>query len=98
MSYSFTVRAATKAEAKERVAAELEKVVASQSCHAADKAQAQAVADSFIDVLPDDDSKDVLVSMNGYVSGNWEGSTITRITSASVNVSVGLSAKEDSKV
>jgi hypothetical protein len=71
MSYSFNLRAATKADAKARVAAELAKVVQGQPIHEADRAQAQAAADAFIDVLPDDPSQDVSVNMSGSVG--WTG-------------------------
>lgn len=94
MSYSFNVRAASKALVKAAIAAELEKVAAQQACHLRDKAQAQAAADAFVDVLTDDDDKDVVVNMSGYLSGQWQGSDVTRIEGASVNVSAGLANRE----
>ena len=42
MSYSFSARAATKAEVIEKVSTELNKVVVSQPIHSADCAQAKA--------------------------------------------------------
>lgn len=95
MSYSFTVRAATKALAKEMVVAELAKVVASQSPHECDKEQAEAAASAFIDVLDDDMTKDVTVSVHGSVGwvGTW-GTDPVSITNASVGVSAGLVTKE----
>lgn len=72
MSYSFSVRAANKVEAKQKVADEMAKVVASQPCHAHDQAQAVAAVEAFIDCLPDDDSKDVMASVSGSLG--WLGS------------------------
>ena len=93
MSYSFTVKAATKAEAKEKVAAELAKVVEQQPNHKADREQALVAAQSFIDILPDGDDKDIAVRLSGHVTSTGpDGSA--GITSLSVAVSVDLVAKE----
>lgn len=67
MSYSFNVRAPSKAEACTAVEAELAKVVASQPFHEADRATAQAAAESFVALLIDEPSMDVAVIMNGSV-------------------------------
>lgn len=93
MSYSFNVRGNTKAEAKTKVAAELAKAVAAQSCHARDHKQAQAAADAFIDVLQDDDNQDVVVYMSGSLTGHWMGTDVTRIEGAAVSVNASLVAK-----
>lgn len=91
MSYSFSARGATKAEVMQKVAAELDKVVASQTIHAADRAHAQAAAETFLGVVTDPSgSKDFYVSVSGSVS--WGLDDV--ITAASVNVSAGLMAKE----
>ncbi|MES2685500.1 MAG: hypothetical protein V4706_01695 [Pseudomonadota bacterium] len=95
MSYSFTVRASDKQAAKTAIAAKLEEVVATQACHHRDKAQAQAAADAFVDLLSDDDGKDIVVNINGYLTGHWEGSDVTRIEGASIGVSAGLSKREE---
>lgn len=86
MSYSFTVRAATKAEAISAVGDKLAEVVTQQPVHAADVEQAQAAAAAFVGLLLDDDSKDVCVSMNGYVSYTGPSSFI--VASVSVNASL----------
>lgn len=88
MSYSFSVRAATKAEAKEKVATELAKVVMQQPIHAVDQDQANAAATSFIDLLRDDETQDVMVSVNGSVYIPTAG-----LQQASVSVSAGLATK-----
>lgn len=90
MSYSFSVRGATIALALVAVGAEIDKVVAGQPVHEADKKQALAAAESFVKLLPEDDTKDVVVSMNGSVGGVWQGSNFVRLTSASVSVSAYL--------
>lgn len=97
MSYSLNFKAANKAEAKAKVATELDKAAQAQSCHERDKAQAQAAADAFIDLLVEDESKDVVVSMSGSLTGSWTGSDVTRITGASVSVNAGLADKEAPK-
>jgi len=94
MSYSFGVRAKTKTEAKQLVEIELDKVAAAQACHVRDKAQALAVASAFIDLLADDDTQDVTVSMNGSLTGQWSGSDVTVISGASVSVSAYLAAPQ----
>jgi hypothetical protein len=89
MSYSFIVRAANKAEAKQLVSDELQKVVDAQPTHKADRAQAQAVAEAFIDVLEDDETKSVQVNVHGSVA--WIGVTDDpSFTSASVGVTASL--------
>ncbi len=95
MSYSFGIRAATKALAIAAVAAKLDEVVQSQPCHKADRASAQASAESFINVLKDDDTKDISVSVNGSVSWqNLGDDERMQISSASVSVSAYLVPKE----
>lgn len=93
MSYSFQIRAATKAAAKLAVAAKFEEVATQQKCHERDKAQALAAADAFVDLVSDDETKDVVVTMNGYLSGRWEGSDVVFIGDANVNVTAGLSPR-----
>jgi hypothetical protein len=95
MSYSFSARGATKAEVIGKVSAELDKVVASQPIHSADRAQAQAAAEAFVAIIPaNDEGKDFYVSVSGSVG--WRGNlgVDSIITSASVNVSASLIAKE----
>lgn len=70
MSYSFNVQAASKAAAKEAVATKFDEVIASQPIHARDKAAALANANAVIDLLADDDARNISVSVNGYVG--WQ--------------------------
>lgn len=85
MSYSFYVRAANKAEAKEKVAAELAKVVAAQPIHEIDRAQAQAAADAFVDLLDSKDTREISMSVNGSV---WSRDGLTQ--QAGVGVSTAF--------
>ena len=95
MSYSFAVRAATKAEAREKIAAEFDRVDVAQPCHVTDRAAAQAAAFAFVDFLQDDETKDVQVSVNGSLGGTWQpDNTITNLTQANVGVFASLVPKE----
>lgn len=93
MSYSFNVRAATKAEVLEQLKTKFDEVVQIQTVHALDRAQAEAAAQAFIGLLPDDENQDVSVSISGYLSGSWAGSSLTTVTGASVNVSAHLMSR-----
>lgn len=93
MSYSFTVRAPDKRAAKQAVEDEFNKVVSFQSCHLRDREQALTVASAFIDLVDEDPSRDVQVSMSGYLSGTWDGSDIKSVTTANVSVSASLIAR-----
>ena len=89
MSYSFSVRAASKAEASKKVSDELVKVLQSQPVHTEDNKQASDAAEAFIALMADDNTKDIAVSMNGSI---WKSDA--GIQQASVSVSVNLVAKE----
>lgn len=98
MSYSFSLRAATKAEAKEKIAVQMATIVEQQPVHAKDVDQAKATANAFVDMLQDDESRDVMVHMNGSVG--WTGDLGTEsclISSAGVGVSASLTTKEAPK-
>ncbi len=88
MSYSFSVRAASKAEAKDKVDAELAKVVESQAIHVRDRAQAQAVAEAFIDLLDDDETRDIDVNMHGSVS--WRDTLVAGQEGEAVLIAAGV--------
>jgi hypothetical protein len=87
MSYSFTVRAATKAEAKEKVQAAFSGVVKQQVTHEADHFAAVAAAEAFIDILADPEENDeVLVNMNGSLS--WSSENVYTVAAVTINASV----------
>lgn len=88
MSYSFSARGATKAEVLEKVGAELDKVVAAQPAHKADREPAYNAVEWFLAVVQGTDDKDFSVSVNGSVGWNSDAPEI--ITGAGVGVSVSL--------
>jgi hypothetical protein len=90
MSYSFTFRAPSKAEAKTRVAAELAKVAANHPINRIGQSEAEAATAAFIDLLPDDDSKDVYVSVSGSVGWIGEDVNVPVLTSASIHIGAAL--------
>lgn len=95
MSYSFNVRAASKAAAIAAVAAKLDEVAAQQPSHAVDKAQALAAATAFVEVLPEpSDAQDVTVSVNGSVGWTGTWGVDHKLTYAAVGVSAGFVRKE----
>lgn len=74
MSYSFNVRAASKAAVVAAASAELDKVVAAQPVHAAERAQAQAAVEAFVGLVaePEGTDQELSVSVNGSV-GSIDG-------------------------
>ena len=67
MSFSFTVRAATTALALAAVAVELDKVVAAQPAHAHDAEAVKETAARYAALLPEDETRDVVLACHGYV-------------------------------
>lgn len=91
MSYSFDFTVSTKEEAKARVASELDQVISTQPVHAKDRDAALATAVAFIDLLNDDDTKDVRVNVHGsvgwtYDPGDPSGESNPPLNNASVGV------------
>lgn len=69
MSYSFSVTAPTKAEAKARAAKYFDdQVVHPQPVHARDREAVIANINAVVDLLADDGAKDVRISCYGSVS------------------------------
>lgn len=93
MSYSFSVKGASKAEVEILVRDQLVGVVTGQPVHKADCDQAQAAVESFLRILPDDDTKDYGASVSGWLSWDLKDGKES-FTGANVNVSVGLQARK----
>lgn len=92
MSYSISANGASKAEVKKALSAQLAEVAGRDVAHAADINQAEAAANSFIDVLPEDESKDIAVSVSGNIS--WSGQLCEHtITGSGVNIYAGFVPK-----
>lgn len=93
MSYSFNVRAATKAEAKAAAEAKFDEVLQYSPEHARDRDAAMANLDACLALVEDDASMDVAVSMSGYLAGEWAQGKLARVTGASMHCNAGLAAK-----
>lgn len=94
MSYSFNLKAANKEAAKLAVAAKFdEMVVAGQPVHARDREAVLANANAVIDLLADNDTKDVSVSMNGHVSWTNPGED-QQFIAASISASASHSERQ----
>jgi len=87
MSYLSSVRGVDKGHTKDHVAAELLRVVATQPMHHRDSQLALAAATAFIDLLHDDATKDIRVTVSGSLSWNTPDEQITH---GSVSVSAYL--------
>ena len=91
MSYSFTIACTSKTEAKQKIADEMDRVVAAQSSHTKDRDAAVACGHAFVDMLADPHPGDeISVSMHGSLS--WHHGA-EEFTSASVGVSAVLRSK-----
>ncbi|MGL3208670.1 hypothetical protein [Bradyrhizobium sp. BR 1433] len=94
MSYSFSVTAANKAAAKLAVAARFDEVIGAQPIHARDRELAIANANAAIDMLTDDDTMHVMVSLGGSVG--WRepltDACDNQLTAASISASAWLVA------
>ena len=71
MSFSFQTTHADKESAKAAVAAEMDKVVASQESHAAERDSVIAHASNLIDAIHQGEGQDIVVNVSGSVS--WLG-------------------------
>lgn len=89
MSYSFALRAASKAEAKMRASAKCAEVLQNQPSHADDMADAERSAHAAVDLLPDADDHDVVMNCSGSVS--WRGTWGVDHMVTGVNISVSAS-------
>lgn len=94
MSYSFSVNAASKAEAKQKIATAFDSVVASQPSHAADREAALAAGGAFIDLLTDPaGDQQIQVSMHGSLGWRrWRHDDPKAFTGAGVGVSATVTA------
>lgn len=92
MSYSFSVRAANKARAKELAATEFARVTAGQPEHAADIPAAQAFTEAAVDAIADsslNDTTGLAVEVSGSVSWKYEDQA-KPITGVSLNARIYL--------
>lgn len=87
MSYSFSITAATKAEAKEKTIKEWDNIVAAQPIHAADRGSGQAHAEGSIDALSDPDSTQQ-ISLSAYGSVSYRADNSIIAVGGTVNASL----------
>jgi hypothetical protein len=80
MSYSFSVTASTKDEAKAKAAQEFDAVIAIQPYHAKDAAYALANVGAVIDLMRDDDTQDIRVECWGSLMWSTDPDEITGVT------------------
>ena len=74
MSYSISVKAATRAEALALLPTEFDRlVVGPQPIHAKDKDAVVANATAVAGLVPEQEGRDIVISVNGYVS--WKGAS-----------------------
>ena len=92
MSYSFSIRAASKDAARKAVADEFDKVVLQQPIHEHDRAQAEKQACAVIDLVPEpeDETREIAVSVSGWVqwTGTYPGDHVFSAASVSVSASI----------
>lgn len=92
MSYSFSVKAATKAEAIKLANLQFDAVETGQPVHAVDMPAAKEATAAFTNLLADDDKCDTTLSINGSVYSTSEG-----LRQASININAGLSSPRASE-
>jgi len=85
MSYSFSVKAATKAEAIKLANDQFDGVLAGQPVHTVDMPAAREATAAFTNLLMDDPNCDVGLSINGSVWTTSEG-----LRQASININAGF--------
>ena len=80
MSYSFSVTASTKHEVKAKAKTEFDSIVANQPSHEKDRVYALASILSALEILADDDTKDIRVDCHGSLSWVNDAENITGVT------------------
>lgn len=95
MSYSFNVKAATKAEVLEQAKAKMAEVVQAQPIHARDQEQAIATSETMLGLIADPaDGEEVSVYVSGTLGWRGDMAAPEAIISAGVNVSVSVHTKQ----
>lgn len=87
MSYSFSVKGATKADAVTAANVEFDKVLVAQPVHSLDMEAAKTATAAFTNLLADDDKCHTVLSVNGSVYVPTEGPR-----QVSISISAGLDA------
>jgi hypothetical protein len=92
MSYSFQFRATSKADAREQAKVAFGGVVDMQPVHEQDRTAALDALDAYLDLLADDDTRDLVVSVNGSVGfdNSVPMSQVSTVPLSQVSGSVGV--------
>lgn len=90
MSFSFGIKVPSKEEAKEEVSAKMAAIARQQVCHQQDMPHVIQAAHGLIDLLAEDESKAVVVAINGSLSGTWVGSDLAEIQTVNLNITAYL--------
>jgi hypothetical protein len=90
MSYSFRLQAADKDALKRQVVDKFNEIVGQQAAHVHDRNQAISASHAFIDVLPDNPDRDVVVSVCGSLSGSWANADLISVSGVSLNISASF--------
>ena len=91
MSYSFTTKADDKFKLKAAVSDELDKVVAQQPVHAADRGVHQQAAYAMIDLVREPrESEEIVASINGSC---WKDDGADKLNGGSISVNISHHAK-----
>jgi hypothetical protein len=91
MSYSFSVKASTKAELPALVKAEFDKVVLAQPSHAADKKAAEDAVAAFVGIVREPAANEhIAVSVSGSLS--WQTTNAEAFYGSGISVNVFVSA------
>jgi hypothetical protein len=94
VSYSFSAKGASKTDAILDAESKFQKVCQDMPVHEKDKDAVLSHMRNMINLCVDPSAdEEVVISMNGYLSGQWEGANVTRLTVASANCSVSVNAK-----
>lgn len=95
MSYSFSIKAATKYDAIAMVMTKFDEIIEQQPIHTRDRKAVLTNSRAVIELLADDDTKDIAVSCNGYVS--WSSGLTAAdaaFSGAAISCSAGYANRE----
>lgn len=92
MSYSFVIKAESKADGCNQIKQQFDDVVVSQPSHAADKDAGVAAAQAFVGILQEPESgNEVYVTVYGSLS--WNNDAPDKFTQANISISASVRAK-----
>lgn len=93
MSYSFSVKEATKEATIDAVYEQLNRIAERDPIHRADVHAAMTAAAAFINTLSDEPTMDIAVSMSGSVSWTGRQGEPQPITSVGTSISVSQASR-----